>query len=313
MATPQSLLAQGLAPAGHGTILGGLSCVPNLDRAISAYRDTLGLEFVSSGKVSADLAASWGAASVAGARLATLKPRSDAPCWLRLVEQPADPHFKPTRTYGWAAFELTVEDVWQWPGKLPPNQFEIIGPPRHLDNFEPTFIPMQVLGTGREMLYLNQVLRDPSDARLPRAKCPVDRIFICVLATPDREATAAFYAQRLGLDRGPDYTLAYSMINRAFALPPDTKTTISMIHRGLEPLIEIDDYPEAACPRTVEEGRLPPGNAMVTLAVRSLDECKVEWIAPPRPRPEAPYFGARAATFRGPAGELTELVEIATD
>lgn len=313
MATLQTVLSQGLAPAGHGAILGGLSCVPDLDRAISAYRDTLGLELVSCETVSGDLAASWGAPAAAGARIATLKVRSDAPCWLRLVEQAADPDFKPTRTYGWAAFELTVEDVWQWPDKLPPDQFEIVGPPRHLDNFEPTFIPMQVLGTGREMLYLNQVLRDPSDARLPRAQCPVDKIFICVLATPDRVATAAFYSDRLGLDGGPDYTLAYSMINRAFGLDPGTKTTISMIHRGLEPIIEIDDYPAEARPRAVEEGKLPPGNALVTLAVRNLDDCKVDWISPPQSRLQAPYFGARSATFRGPAGELTELVEIASD
>ncbi len=312
MTNPHRLLAQGLEPASHGTILGGLSCVPDLDQAIAGYRDTLGLELVSSAQVPHDLAASWGAPSIAGARIATLRPRSDAPCWLRLVEQAEAPDFRPTRTYGWAAFELTVEDVWQWPEKLPPDQFEIIGPPRHLDNFEPTFIPMQVLGTGREMLYLNQVLRDPSDAKLPRAKCPVDKIFICVLATPDRQASTAFYAERVGLDRGPDYTLAYSMINRAFALEPDTKTTITMIHRGLEPVLEIDDYPASASARVVREGMLPPGNSLVTLAVRSLDDCRVEWLAEPQVRGEAPYYGARSATFLGPAGELTELVEIAS-
>ena len=285
--------------------------MPDLDLAIAGYRDTLGLELVSVGVVSQQLASSWGCVGVAGARIATLTPRSDSPCWLRLVEQPADPDFMPTRTYGWAAFELTVEDVWQWPDKLPSDQFEIVGPPRHLDNFEPTFIPMQVLGTGREMLYLNQVLRDPSDAKLPRAKCPVDRIFICVLATPDRQASVDFYALRLGLDRGPDYTLAYSMINRAFGLEPDAKTTISMIHRGLEPILEIDDYPAEATPRMTRHGMLPPGNALVSLAVQNLDECDVEWVAPPEVRSEAPYFSARSATLIGPAGELTELVEIA--
>lgn len=306
-------MPDGLAPVGHGAILGGLSTVPDLGRAIAAYRDTLGLELVADDMVTPALAQSWGCPGVGNARMAVLKPRSDAPCWLRLVEQASDPEFKPTTTYGWAAFELTVEDVWQWPDKLPPDQFEIVGPPRHLDNFEPTFIPMQVLGTGREMLYLNQVLRDPSDARLPRAKCPVDRIFICVLATPNRAESAAFYADRLGMDRGPDYTLAYSMINRAFDLAPDTRTTISMIHRGLEPVLEIDDYPAAARPRKSQAGMLPPGNALVTLAVRDLDACPVDWLEPPEERNGAPYFGARAGTFRGLAGELTELVELTQD
>lgn len=304
---------QYLPVIGHGTILGGLSCVPDMDRAISAYRDTLGLELVASELVSSGLAESWCAPGIANARMATFRPRSDAPCWFRLVEQPFDPKFKPTTTYGWAAFELTVEDVWQWSDKLPPDQFEIVGPPRHLDNFEPTFIPMQVLGTGREMLYLNQVLSDPPDTKLPRAKCPVDKIFICVLASPDRLATTTYYADRLGMERGPDYTLAYSMINKAFGLKPDTKTTISMIHRGSEPVLEIDDYPPVATARSTRAGFLPQGNAIVTLAVRDLDACSVDWIRPPEARRGAPYFGARSATFHGPAGELTELVELASD
>ena len=55
---------------------------------------------------------------------------------------------------------------------------------------------------------------------------------------------------------------------------------------------------------------MPPGNALVSLAMRELDACKVEWIAPPR-RPDGPlYEGRRAGTVRGPAGELLELVEV---
>jgi len=310
MSSRHDLYLKGLSAIGHGAILGGLSCVPDLDRAIAGYRDTLGFDLVANEGVSSELAESWDAPGVAQARMATLRPESGAPCWLRLVEQPLEPDFTPTTTFGWAAFELTVEDVWQWPDKLPSEQFEIVGPPRHLDSFEPTFIPMQVLGTGREMLYLNQVLSDPPDARLPRAECPVDKIFICVLASPDRAASIAYYTDRLGMDRGPDYTLAYSMINKAFGLKPDAKTTISMIHRGPEPVLEIDDYPAAATVRRTQAGFLPQGNAIVTLAVRDLDACSVEWIRPPKARREAPYFGARSATFRGMAGELTELVEL---
>jgi hypothetical protein len=54
---------------------------------------------------------------------------------------------------------------------------------------------------------------------------------------------------------------------------------------------------------------LPPGNAMVTLAVPDLELCAVEGIVPPAVREGALYEGRRAGTVRGAAGELVELVE----
>jgi hypothetical protein len=239
-----------------------------------------------------------------------LRPTSGAPCWFRLVEQPAHPAFKPTTTYGWAAFETTVEDVWQWPDALPPDLFRIVGPPKKLENVAPAFIPMQALGPGGEMVYLNQVLADMADTDLPQAASPVDRIFITVLAAPDRQAAIAWYVERLRLERGVDYTLPYSMINKAFDLPPETQTTITMVKRARMPIVEVDDYPAVAAPRARHDGMLPPGNALVTLAVRDLDACSADWFAPPRAIGGALYEGRRAATAMGAAGELVECVEV---
>lgn len=295
----------------HGGILGGLSTVPDLAQGIAAYRDTLGFDFIAEGTLSASLAQSWGCPGNAGSRFATLVPASGEPCFFRLVEQRGHPDFVPTTTYGWAAFECTVEDVWGWPGKLPREHFEIVGPPKEITGIEPAFIPMQALGPGREMIYLNQVLGDMPDSDLPRAKSPVDRIFICVLATPDREATVEWYRIRLGFDRGADFTIPYTMINQAFGLTADTLTTLTMVSAERMPIVEVDDYPEMAGERPQHEGMLPPGNAMVTLAVRDLDACKVEWITEPINRVGAPYGGKRSATTLGPAGELLELVECA--
>lgn len=295
----------------HGTILGGLSTVPDIEAGLSAYRDTLGLELVEQGKLSAGLAESWGCPGSAGSRYVALRPASGEPCFFRLVEQAVHPDFKPTTTYGWAAFECTVEDVWGWPDKLPHEQFEIVGPPKEITGIEPAFIPMQALGPGREMIYLNQVLGDMPDSDLPRANSPVDRIFICVLATPDREDTVEWYRRRLGFDRGADFTIPYTMINNAFGLPSDMLTTLTMVSAGRMPIVEVDDYPDAAKHRPGHEHMLPPGNALVSLAVRDLDACKVEWITPPTRRKSAVYGGNRAATTIGPAGELLELVECA--
>lgn len=294
----------------HGTIMGGLSTVPDLEAALKGYRDCLQLELVESGELSEGLAASWGCAASAGSPYAALLPSSGEPCWMRLVEQPDHPHFKPTTTYGWAAFECTVEDVWHWPKVVEEAGFTIVGPPKKLENIEPAFIPMQVLGTGQEMVYLNQVLGDLPNTDLPRAGAPVDRIFIVVLATPDRLAILAWYRSAIGLELGEDYTLPYSMINDAFGLPADTQTTISMVQGGRMPIVEVDDYPPAATIRDRHDGMLPPGNALVSLAVNSLDDCDCDWISEPAPRQGALYEGRRAATVRGLGDELLECVEV---
>ena len=295
----------------HGTILGGLSTVPDLETGLRAYRDTLGLELVELGELAEDLAASWDCPGNTGSRYAVLRPSSAGPCWFRLVEQPEHPDFRPTRSFGWAAFECSVEDVWRWPEELPSELFTIVGMPKNIENMQPTFIPMQALGPGREMVYLNEVLIPESDLNLPPALSPVDRIFICVLATPDREATVRWYADALGLERGADYTIPYTMINKAFDLPVGTMTTLTMVRQGKMPIVEVDDYPDVATLRPMHEGMLPPGNALVTLAASDLDACNVEWITPPARRDGAPYGGNRAGTTIGPAGELLELVECA--
>lgn len=293
----------------HGTIMGGLSVVPNLERALKGYRDCLGLDLVEQGEVPADLAASWGCDANAGSPYAALRPASGATCWMRLVEQADHPEFKPTRSYGWAAFECTVEDVWHWPKVVEEAGFQIVGAPKLLENMEPAFIPMQVLGTGAEMVYLNQVLGDLPETDLPRAHSGVDKIFIIVLATPNRSASLDWYTDRIGLARGEDYTLPYSMINDAFGLPAETLTTISMVQHGRMPIVEVDDYPDGAVTRPRHDGMLPPGNALASLAVKDLSDCKVEWITPPAPREGALYEGRRAATTIGLGGELVELVE----
>ena len=294
----------------HGTILGGLSTVPDLSVALKAYRDVLGLELIEQGEIDQTLADSWNCPANAGSPFAVLQPKSGEPCWFRLVEQPQFPGFKPTTTYGWAAFETTVEDVWKWPDALPEDLFEIVGPPKKLEDIAPTFIPMQALGPGQEMIYLNEVLDNNSDNDLPKAKSPVDRIFIVVLATPDRKASIDWYCGNLGLERGADYTLPYSMINQAFGLADDYPTTITVVGQGRMPIVEVDDYPRSAMRRPRHEGMLPPGNALVTLAVENLDDCEAEWIEEPVRRDGTIYEGRRSATAIGAGTELIECVEV---
>lgn len=292
----------------HGRILGGVVATPDIDAALADYRDRLRLTLVEDAPLDAGLAASWGAPGLAGHRMATLQPASGAHCFLRLVAQPVPDDFVPTRTFGWAAYELTVQDVYGWPDRLAGSGFEIVGPPRPIENL-PYFVPMQVVGRGREMLYLNEVACNTPSSDLPKAGSIIDHIFIVILATPDREAAMAWYQDRLQLDAGGVYTIEYTMINKAFGLADGTQSTISMLQKARLPIVEVDGYPAAATPRATAPGSLPPGNAMVTLAVNALP-AGLDWITEPAPRPGPLYGGRRAGTTRGPAGELLELVEI---
>lgn len=292
----------------HGRIMGGLVTTPDLKAALADYRDRLGLEVVENGLVSRELAAGWGAPAVTGARMATLQPKSGAHCFVRLVEQPLPPDFRPTRTFGWSAYEITVRDVFGWPDRLAGSGFDIVGPPKEIEGL-PYFVAMQMLGRGREMIYLNEVRRDTPTSDLPKARSSVDHIFIVILAVPDREVALRWYQERLGVEVGGTYTIEYTMINKAFGLAGGTQSTISMLQKDRLPIVEVDGYPAAATPRAVDPGRLPPGNALVTLAVDRLP-ADLAYIASPTSRDGPFYGGRRVATARGPAGELLELVEI---
>jgi catechol 2,3-dioxygenase-like lactoylglutathione lyase family enzyme len=293
----------------HGCIMGGVVTTPDLDAALLDYQGTLGLTLVELGTLTQDLADSWGCPGSANRRMATLKPISGAQCFIRLVEQPIPDGFKPTTTFGWASYEITVQNVFGWEQAVAGTGFRIVGPPKEIPSM-PFFVPMQMLGRGEEMIYLNEVRQDMPNTDLPHANSPVDHIFIVILATPDRAKSVAWYRDALALDEVDTFTLEYTMINKAFGLPDGTTSALTMMQKGRMPIVEVDDYPPQATPRQSLAGCLPPGNALVTLGVKSLDEVKADFIAPPALRGEALYGGRRTASAKGFAEEIVELVEI---
>lgn len=291
----------------HGRIRSGVVTTPDLEAALVDYRDRLGLTVVEEGRLG-EVAASWDAANLADARVVTLQPTSGASCFIRLIEQELPVGYRPTTTFGWNAYEITVQDVFGWPDRLAGSGFEVVGAPKHVPGFD-SFVAMQVVGRGQEMIYLNEVYRNTETSDLPRAASPIDHIFIVILGVPDRPVALDWYRTRLGLSAGGTYTLPYSMINNAFGLPAETLSTISMVQNDRLPIIEIDEYPVVATPRSRTSGGLPPGNALVTLEVDNLDGLNLEWITAPCPHSGLIYGGRRTAAIYGPAGELLELVE----
>ena len=292
-----------------GRIKCGTAVVPDLAASLADYARALRLGVVEEGTVSANLAQSWGAPASAGRHMALLAS-DGAPGFLRLVEGTPVPAYVPLRSHGWAAFELTVADVWALYAGIG-DGFTVIGAPKLVPGFD-TFIPFQVTGRGGETLYLNQVLKPESGGLdLPAARAWVDHMFIAVLAAPDRAAALAFHIDALGFEGGETWTIPYSVINQSFGLPADTLTAMTMTATGRLPATEIDQYPEAATVRPRAPGELTPGNAMISFIVRDLDAVRAPFFAPPVARGGPLYAGRRTACVVGAAGELIELIEAA--
>lgn len=292
-----------------GRILCGTVNTPDLAASLADYSGQFGLVPVEEGRVSLDLARCWGAPAQAGRPYALLTAPGGAGGFFRLVQGSAMPAYRPLRTWGWAAFECTVADAFALHAGIDTLCFQVLGAPRLVPGFD-TFIPFQVAGRAGEVLYLNTVLKpEMAELALPVATARVDHIFIAVLAAGDRTGALAFHTDGLGFQEGPTWTIPYSMINNSFGLPADHPTTMTMTRTGAIPACEIDHYPDSAGPRRSAPGELPPGNAMVSFAVASLDAIRAPFIAPAAIGHGPLYAGARSACVRGPSGECIELIE----
>jgi hypothetical protein len=169
---------------------------------------------------------------------------------------------------------------------------------------------MQVRGLGDEVFYLTMFKVDIPEFDLPDAHSSVDRMFIAVLATDGPEKVQGWFDKNWGIAPGEIADTKLAIIDDAFGVPQrtlDLRLTVTTMRS--RSLVEIDGYPPQATERPKHEGHLPPGNAMMSVLVDTLDGLGLSTITAPIRRPEAPYFGRRAATTLGGTGELIELVE----
>jgi hypothetical protein len=267
--------------------------------AARRYADWFGYAVLEAGVVTPAMAAHWGAPAMVGRDFSVVGPASGVPVFLRFVAGTAVPEFRPLRTFGWGAIELCVADVRAVHERMKGAPFEIIGPPKALDG-DPGIWPMQVLGPDGEMVFLTEIRADEPGARLPRAACFVDCLFIAVLACPDVGAAREWFGAELGLSGGPDFTLAYTTLSRAFGLPAETKHRIAVLGHQGDAFLQLDEYPAGATARPCADGELPPGVAMVSFAVPGLAAgVALDGVV---------YGGGRSVVRAMPGGALVELV-----
>ncbi len=271
------------------------------------YVEWMDYQIVERGALGSDLAASWGAPAAAGRPFVVCRPASGAEAYLRFVAGSPPTGYQPLRTFGWAALEICVADTLAVERRLRSSPFTIIGPPRALDGM-PEIFPMQVRGPDDEIVYLTQIRAQPAGVRLAAAGSLIDRLFILVLASSDLGATSRWFAERLGLKAHPEVAIRYTMLSKAFDLPPEAKHRIATGGHDLDVFLEFDQYPPEAVSRPREAGDLPPGIALVTLAHPDLAAVSADWLSPPRDREGVIYGGGRQGVARDPDGTLIELV-----
>lgn len=261
------------------------------------------------GRLSGELAASWAAPRMAGKRYLLMSSDAAPDVLLRAIESKPVAGYRPLTTYGWNAIEIVAEDTDRLRARFEGGPFNVVGEPAFLGGY-PTIKAFQVRGRANEIVYLTAETGDRSRSPLPAPGGEVGRIFIMVVAGPDIHVLNDWYSTHFNLTPGAVRERNVGVLTRAQELPADRKlpiTTVRLAQQGN--LLELDGYSEKARPRTTLRGELPPGVALVSVAVRNLDAVKLDYLAPPRLRKGALYGARRSATVRGAAGELLELIE----
>jgi catechol 2,3-dioxygenase-like lactoylglutathione lyase family enzyme len=275
------------------------------------YRDELGYRPVHRGVVSSEQAALWAAPALAGHSFVILQPASGRPVVIRIIENPAAEMPEAGTTHGWNAIESVVQDPDALARQLEGSALRVVGPPKDLWDAPDAPRAMQAIGPAREFLYFTRVIPSGMSIPVSAAERPVDRVFIMVVGGPSMQALQDFYGRRLGLAVGDVSNWQIGVLSRALGLPAETTYPLAVAALPKEFLVELDEYPAQARPRSLPGGSLPPGPAMVTFAVAELDDFQLSWRSPPARIAEFPYSGQEAGVTVGPAGEWVELMEIA--
>lgn len=280
----------------------------DLEAVEKAYRQYFNYQVAARGKVTAALAKAWGAPKVVGRRYIVLQPESGQPVYLRFIEVQPVPGYEPLHTFGWNCTEILVKDVDRLAHRLEGSPFRIIGPPRNLSSNE-NIRAMQVLGPANEVLYLTRIIPGASGFNLGSAQTDVDRVFIVVLGAKDIERATHFYRDRFNMPTTKPMGVRMSVLSKAHGLDPEQLHPLAIVQFVKDFLIEVDQYPASATERPRRTDDLPPGLAMVSFIVSSLDSLRVQFVAPPKKINAVPYNGRRVAVTIGPSGEWIELIE----
>lgn len=285
--------APAVSPSGLGVIRAVTITAPDLKAVESAWTRYMGYKVIAEGKVGKATAASWDAPAVGGRPVLILGPASGEETYLRFVQQGKEGDDAGTGTLGWSTTEITVQDSDELYEKLKSSPFRVNHPPSVIPTYS-YLKAMHAVGPAGEQLNLTWITETRPD--LAVAKSPVGRCFITVLGAPDLPKALEWYHDTFGNTPSPIRQL------------PSLQLAVVPLAEGAK--IEIDHYGDKARPRKRPDGGLPPGVALVTFECPRFDDLKDKFIRPAARNELQPFKGKSAATLRGPAGELLELLKV---
>ena len=277
---------------------------PDLDRVIDIYSKYLGYRLISSTTVSAEQAKIWDAENIEGSRMIFMSPESSNDFFFRFIEQDIDEDYVPFGTYGWNAAELIVRDVDQSAEKLIGSPFEVIGEPADL-SFTDQIRAMQILGPSKEIIYLTQFKSKLDEFDSPSPRCDIDQTFIVILAGENLDQMQSFLHQELSVKKAAPMQSRIRAISKVFDLPEDTKYKSAALAIRDQSLIELDEMPSKAGPRTCRPGYLPSGISIVSFIAHDSGLVSKTYDS------NIPSFEKfQASTIKGNSGELIETINV---
>ena len=277
--------------------------VREIENAVSAYRDELDYEILDDAPICEEYAAVLGNLNAAGRASYILKPKSDAPVFIRLIECDGDNETDAAPLHTWFAIELTVKDSAGLFEKFTAGEyFKPYAPPKALP-FTDKIFPFQCRGKNGEILYLNEIRGSMDDVDLPLAASFVDHIFIVILNASSLAASSDFYNSLLVTQIKEEHEIPYKTINRVFDLPLETKHRLNTLGQGRSVFLEVDQAPnvklEAKPTAIIERGLLCISFMNFEPLAVNQDSVMVQ---------RAPYNGCAVSQILGPDGERIELI-----
>lgn len=280
---------------------------PSLDAVERWYTTWLAYTVHERGTVSEALAASWGTPNSAGRPYILLQSAAGDDVYIRAVEVDPIPGYQAMTTWGWNAIEIICDDVDALHEELKTSAFTHLAGPANLMGGTSSIRAVQYKGPAEEVIYLTCETGDRSTSNLPLPRGPVDRPFIMVLAGTNLDEMERFYGDTFNMGGGGyRFTSTGGLISKMQSRANDLVYNIGLVRcREKGNNIELDEYPADTGARQPAAGQLPQGVAMTSFNCDNLDAVDLEFIA----TPITEYDGKRSATFIGPTGELTELIE----
>jgi hypothetical protein len=252
-----------------------------------------------SGKLSPAMAASWGAPQSAGHPFFLLSSDGYPDVFVRIVGIDPVPGYKPSTTAGWNAFLFMVGDIQAEDKALRASPFKVLKSPYNPMASFPRIFSMDVEGPAGETLFM-EYEQDGKGAFLPLPRGKVGRPHLAWVSGPDILKVRDWYADNFGMVKTPVNAVPVPDTTSGATMP---NTLLMMKERAN--FIELEGHPAQMAARPQGVGQLPPGNAMASFSVVSLDAIKLPFVTPP----QVMYGTARAATVLDPNGNRVELIE----